>query len=72
MTEPLLPDATFVNRTGLVTEAMQRAALKAGKRRNIRETIVCPACFGTLTFSVSSNGHLWGKCGTEGCLEWMS
>lgn len=33
----------------------------------------CPACeSGTLHYSVAtSNGHLWGKCTTEGCASWL-
>lgn len=72
MTDQLLPDMSFMDRAGMIAEAIQSAAVKAGKRRNIREVIPCPCCRGSLTFSVSSNGHIWGKCATEGCLEWMS
>jgi hypothetical protein len=32
----------------------------------------CPACGGKLHLSHSGyNGHVWGKCETEGCLSWM-
>ena len=34
--------------------------------------IECPACGKVLKYSRSSyNGHVWGKCETEGCLQWM-
>jgi len=32
----------------------------------------CPACGGKLHMSHAAyNGHVWGKCETEGCLSWM-
>lgn len=32
----------------------------------------CPACHGCLRLSIAaSNGHVWGKCQTAGCLAWM-
>lgn len=32
----------------------------------------CPACKGKLHISHARiNGHVWGKCETEGCLAWM-
>ena len=34
--------------------------------------ITCPECGGNLHYTkASSNGHIWGKCQTEGCLAWM-
>lgn len=37
-----------------------------------RGQIECPICKGNLHYSVASyNGHLWGKCETEGCVAWM-
>jgi uncharacterized protein YbaR (Trm112 family) len=38
-----------------------------------RGGIVCPACGGTLYWTRSAtNGHVWGKCNTRGCLSWPS
>lgn len=32
----------------------------------------CPVCKGRLHMShAASNGHVWGKCETEGCVAWM-
>ena len=32
----------------------------------------CPECGGVLHLSHSKyNGHVWGKCETDGCLWWM-
>ena len=34
--------------------------------------IECPKCKNQLSFSVAKlNGHIWGRCKTEGCLAWM-
>ena len=36
------------------------------------EVIECPACKGRLHLSQAAyNGHVWGKCETEGCVSWM-
>jgi len=35
-------------------------------------SITCPVCQGTLSYSVAGgNGHIWGKCATEGCIRWL-
>jgi hypothetical protein len=32
----------------------------------------CPACGGKLHLShAATNGHVWGRCETEGCTSWM-
>lgn len=37
-----------------------------------QEVIECPACQGRLHLSQAAcNGHVWGKCETEGCVSWM-
>lgn len=37
-----------------------------------REVIECPKCKGQLHLSQSSyNGHVHGRCETEGCVAWM-
>lgn len=37
-----------------------------------QEVIECPACKGRLHLSQAAyNGHVWGKCETEGCVSWM-
>jgi hypothetical protein len=41
---------------------------RAGKK----EAVECPVCKGRLHLSQSAyNGHVWGKCETEGCVAWM-
>lgn len=33
---------------------------------------VCPVCNGRLHMTHAAyNGHVWGKCETQGCLAWM-
>lgn len=48
-------------------------SLGLGKGNGGTGQIPCSRCgTGTLHYSVSSfNGHMWGKCSTEGCLSWM-
>ena len=37
-----------------------------------REVINCPVCGGNLHLSQSSlNGHVHGRCETDGCIHWM-
>lgn len=33
--------------------------------------IECPKCSKNLFYSIHSNGHIWGRCETDGCLNWM-
>ncbi len=63
------------------SEATRRMALvgpiisamkKKYKGRSIKGVKTCPVCGGKLHMSHSVyNGHVWGKCETEGCLSWM-
>lgn len=49
------------------------AAMKTKyKGRSAKGVKTCPVCGGKLHLSHSGyNGHVWGKCETEGCLAWM-
>lgn len=39
---------------------------------NWQGVVECPVCKGNLHMSHSGyNGHVWGRCETEGCLSWM-
>jgi len=41
-------------------------------KTNASGTKVCPVCNNKLHYSVAEcNGHVWGKCETDGCLSWM-
>jgi len=44
---------------------------RAHKGKSAREVIECPACKGRLHLSIAAcNGHVHGKCETEGCVSW--
>lgn len=44
-----------------------------GRSKGGKDSLPCPSgCGGTVHYSVASlNGHIWGKCTTEGCVSWM-
>jgi hypothetical protein len=45
---------------------------KDQKGKNWRGVIECPACKGKLHLTHSAyNGHMHGRCETEGCVAWM-
>lgn len=46
---------------------------KHGKERGVQGEMPCPnACGGTLRYSIAGvNGHIHGRCSTEGCAAWM-
>lgn len=62
----------------LLARAMILAEHGAGKpEKDISGEMPCPVCEaahreGTLKYSISArNGHIWGRCSTEGCVAWM-
>lgn len=48
-------------------------AIKTEHRgKNAKGTKKCTACDGVLHYThAACNGHVWGKCETDGCLSWM-
>lgn len=45
---------------------------KAHKGKSASEVVECPACKGRLHLSIAAyNGHVHGRCETEGCVSWM-
>lgn len=43
-----------------------------GKNNGGVSEMTCPICGGLLRYSVAAyNGHIHGKCETEGCVQWM-
>lgn len=43
-----------------------------GKNKDARGEMECPICQGKLHYTIAGyNGHIWGKCETEDCLQWM-
>jgi hypothetical protein len=48
------------------------AMKKKYKGKSVKGVKTCPVCQGKLHLSHSGyNGHVWGKCETDGCLSWM-
>lgn len=44
----------------------------AHKGRSAQEIVECPACKGRLHLSIAAyNGHVHGRCETDGCASWM-
>jgi hypothetical protein len=42
------------------------------KGKSAREVVECPACRGRLHLSIAAyNGHVHGRCETDGCVNWM-
>ena len=42
------------------------------KGKSASEGVECPACKGRLHLSISAyNGHVHGRCETQGCVSWM-
>ena len=64
----------FTNRMMAPINSAHAAAKAAGLGKGHGGTgeCPCPNCNGTLRYKVAAlNGHLWGKCSTEGCASWM-
>jgi hypothetical protein len=42
------------------------------KGKSAKEVVECPCCKGKLHMTIAAyNGHVHGKCETDGCLAWM-
>lgn len=57
-----------------VLAACKRDAKERGFGRGSagRGSVVCPIDGATVRYSVAAvNGHMWGRCDTEGCAKWM-
>ena len=46
---------------------------KISKEKNINVGFIpCPKCSKPLHFNIAKlNGHIWAKCESEGCMQWM-
>lgn len=64
-------ERAFANvKVALAVASTWRTRLKPTVDRH--DVIECPVCKGRLHLSQSSyNGHVHGKCETEGCVSWM-
>lgn len=65
--------AKSFNKLTTVLQAIKPWRMKWSKERiNYQETIECPLCKGQLHLSIAAcNGHIHGRCHTEGCVAWM-
>jgi hypothetical protein len=50
-----------------ILEALLSIAIDSRKQGSIP----CPKCGKDLHFSIAGNGHVWGKCETKDCLNWV-
>lgn len=61
-----------MERTFVAIKVASEWRVKPKPAKNRREVVECPVCKGRLHLSQSSfNGHVHGKCETEGCVSWM-
>ena len=61
-------EAAFLDRPSPMARAFAMIADEPGDAG----TIACPTCSGRLNWTRDpSNGHVWGRCETDGCLCWM-
>jgi hypothetical protein len=60
-----------MNRMGTVMKGI-KPWRDAHKGKSAAEVVECPACKGRLHLSISGyNGHIHGRCETDGCVAWM-
>lgn len=70
--EPSAAEITAAALESKVLVEQTGAAIRLIRSQNEKQGLVpCPRCEGKLGYSVASNGHIWGKCETHGCLAWM-
>ena len=52
--------------------AAVRPLRKQYKGQSANGTVSCPICSGNLDWGISAyNGHMWGRCETLDCVNWM-
>jgi hypothetical protein len=70
--ESVAQEKGLKERFAAITKAHQEIR-KMAKEKNINGGwIHCPTCNKPLHFSIAKlNGHIWAKCETEGCIQWM-
>lgn len=64
----------FGNTMIAIGQIAEKHGIKPGGKpdKMIVGTIECPSCKGTLSYRISPiNGHIWGRCKTKKCLQWM-
>lgn len=65
--------AAVIKKFTLVTPVVSAWRTWTKKNRVAKQEVIeCPVCKGKLHLSQAAyNGHVWGKCETQGCVEWM-
>jgi len=62
----------FMNRTIVALKVASKWRVKPNPAEDRRDVVECPICKGKLHLSQSAyNGHVHGKCETDGCVSWM-
>lgn len=66
-------DDEWMERFRLVMTAVRPWRTWSKANRVAKQGVIeCPVCKGRLHLSQAAyNGHVWGKCETKGCAEWM-
>jgi hypothetical protein len=60
-----------MNQMGVVMKGIQPWR-RAHKGKSAQEVVECPCCHGRLHLSIAAyNGHVHGRCETDGCVTWM-
>lgn len=56
-----------------ISACLKAITEKHGKSRGLQDSMPCPNnCGGTLHYSIAGyNGHIHGRCSTQGCASWM-
>lgn len=61
-----------MRKTMLALQAVYAWRVRQRPQQDRREVVECPVCRGRLHLSKSAyNGHVHGRCETEGCVAWM-
>ena len=56
----------------IILEAIGKIRAKFDIDNQDKGTNNCPLCDKILYYTIArSNMHIWGKCGTDGCLSWV-
>lgn len=63
---------TFLEKTMMAMKVASAWRVHPKPTENRIELVECPVCNGRLHLSQSAyNGHVHGKCETQGCVSWM-
>lgn len=67
-----LSDAEFEAKMEQIICARAAIVKHSNNRRRVAASIPCPICkIGNLGYEVHHNGHIWARCNTEKCVNWI-